>query len=110
MYAMNGYIFYASLWEVLTFFVLVNIVTMQNLYYGTTEFEIQNWMMLQYMMRIPARQFQNNCNNVNQTITQGISHNFMESMYALFGFAGYESLEDKFYRGGNKDDESGALN
>ena len=31
-------------------------------------------------------------------------------MYALFGFSGYESMEEKFYRGGNKDDESGALN
>ena len=41
--------------------------------------------MMQYLMKVPARQFENNCNN-------GFSHNFIESVYAMIGAKGFESF------------------
>jgi hypothetical protein len=41
-------------------------------------------MMLQYLMKIPMREFYNTCNN-------GLFHNFTESLFALLGASGFEA-------------------
>lgn len=38
--------------------------------------------MLQYLMKIPVREFLNSCDN-------GMLHNFTESVWALMGISGY---------------------
>ena len=50
----------------------------QNIFYNVTEHELQTWMMQQYMMKLPIRQFSNNMN-------VGFSHNLTESVYAFLG-------------------------
>lgn len=56
----------------------------QNFNFGITEHEVQNWMMLQYLMRVPAREFMNSCNN-------GLMHAFVESGFAMMGISGFEA-------------------
>ena len=56
----------------------------KNIYYGLTEAELKLWMSLPYLLRVPEREFQNN-------ITQGFFGNLLDSIYAMFGLAGFES-------------------
>jgi hypothetical protein len=55
---------------------------MQNIVYGITEGELRTWMMQQYLLKIPEREFQNN-------VDQGCFQNLINSISAGLGISGF---------------------
>ena len=57
-----------------------------------TEHEVRTWMMCQYLMKVPQREFTNSVGKVFFIlISKGLINNIIESLYALLGISGYES-------------------
>jgi hypothetical protein len=63
---------------------ICNQSTIKNIWYGVTEQELKTWMIQQYLIKVPQREFENN-------VGQGIVMNLVNSLSAAFGVSGFES-------------------
>jgi hypothetical protein len=57
--------------EMSTIFVMVILYFTKNFCFGVTEHEVRMWMMCQYLMKVPEREFVNSVGKVCYSIYSG---------------------------------------